>query len=110
MEHSMTKRDVTTSKTTKKTVKKSEATAAKQGGISVQQLAKQIGIDVERLLTQLKSAKIAASGPESMLPEGAKEKLLHYLQAHHGAKSDAAPEKIVLRRAKTSEIKITSGH
>ncbi len=108
----MTKRDVSTSKTakTKTTVKKDESTASKQGGIPVQQLAKQIGIEVDRLLTQLKSAKIAASGPDAILSEEAKEKLLHYLQAHHGAKSDAAPEKIVLRRAKTSEIKITSGH
>lgn len=109
----MTKRDVTTSKTTKKavkTVKKSETASEKQGGISVQQLAKQIGIPEERLLTQLKSAKISASGPDAILSEEAKEKLLHYLQAHHGAKSEASPEKIVLRRAKTSEIKITSGH
>ncbi len=106
----MTKRDVTTSKTTKTVVKKKEAPAAKTGGISVQQLAKQIGIPVERLLTQLQSAKISASGPEDILADDAKEKLLHYLQTHHGAKSDAAPEKIVLRRAKTSEIKITSGH
>ncbi len=105
----MTKRDVTTSKATKK-VEKKEASATKQGGISVQQLAKQVGIPVERLLTQLHNAKIPASGPDDVVAEEAKEKLLHYLQAHHGAKSDAIPEKIVLRRAKTSEIKITSGH
>lgn len=105
----MTKRDVTASKTTK-TVKKKEKSPAKQAGISVQQLAEQVGIPVERLLTQLQNAKIPASGPDDIVAEEAKEKLLHYLQAHHGAKNDAVPEKIVLRRAKTSEIKITSGH
>jgi len=105
----MTKRAVTTTKTAQATSKK-EMPSAKQGGISVQQLAKQTGISVERLLAQFKEAKIAVSGPDDVVAEDAKEKLLHYLQAHHGAKSEAASDKIVLRRAKTSEIKITSGH
>lgn len=100
---------VTTTKTPRITRKK-EAPEVKQSSISVQQLAQQIGVSVERLLTQFKEAKISASGPDSVVSEEEKEKLLHYLQAHHGARSDAAPEKIVLRRAKTSEIKITSGH
>jgi len=90
--------------------KKKETSEVKQDGISVQQLALQIGISVERLLTQFKQAAIPASGPDDVVAEEDKEKLLHYLQAHHGAKSDAVPGKIVLRRAKTSEIKITSGH
>ncbi len=106
----MTKRDVTTSKAAPKLARKKEAPEAKQSSISVQQLALQIGVSVDRLLTQFKDAKISVSGPDDVVAEEEKEKLLHYLQAHHGAKNDAAPEKIVLRRAKTSEIKITSGH
>jgi translation initiation factor IF-2 len=101
----MTKRDVTTSKLTRK-----KATESKPAGMSVQQLADQIGVSVDRLLMQFKDAKISVSGPEAIIAEEEKEKLLHYLQAHHGAKSEGASEKIVLRRAKTSEIKITSGH
>lgn len=105
----MTKNDVITSKRPK-LARKKEIPKAKKSGVSVEKLAQQTGISVERLLTQLKNANIVVSGLDTVLAEEEKEKLLHYLQAHHGAKSDAMPEKIVLRRAKTSEIKITSGH
>lgn len=101
----MTKRDVTTSK-----LMRNKTTESKAAGISVQQLAAQIGVSVERLLLQFKDAKISVLGSEDIVAEEEKEKLLHYLQAHHGAKNEAASEKIILRRARTSEIKITSGH
>ena len=43
--------------------------------------------------------------------EEQKQKLLRYLQQHHGGTSRiAGPEKIVLRRAKTSEIKLGGTH
>lgn len=73
-------------------------------GVSVTQLAADIGISVERLLTQFKLANIHITGADKMVSEEEKQKLLLYLQQHHGAK---APEKIILRRAKTSEIKVT---
>ena len=60
----MTKRDVTTSKLTRK-----KETASKSAGISVQQLATQIGVSVERLLMQFKDAKISVSGPEDIVAE-----------------------------------------
>lgn len=75
-------------------------------GVSVTQLAADIGISVERLLAQFKVASISVSGADGMVSEEEKQKLLLYLQQHHGAKADAAPEKIILRRAKTSEIKV----
>lgn len=105
----MTAKDVTTSKLTKRTTQK-DMSEPKKNNISVEQLAQQIGVSVERLLMQFKDAHISVSGPEDIVAEKDKEKLLRYLQAHHGAKSEGAPDKIVLRRAKTSEIKITSGH
>ena len=46
---------------------------------------------------------------DDIVSEEEKQKLLRYLQQHHGAKSDVLPEKIVLRRAKTSEIKVAGG-
>lgn len=76
-------------------------------GVSVNQLAADIGVSVERLLTQFEDAKIGINSADAVVSEEEKQKLLRYLQQHHGAKSDRSPEKIVLRRAKTSEIKVT---
>lgn len=76
-------------------------------GVSVNQLAASIGVSIERLLSQFKDAGIVVSGADAVVSEEEKQKLLRYLQGHHGAKKEgAAPEKIVLRRAKTSEIKV----
>jgi translation initiation factor IF-2 len=86
--------------------KKGSATNVKSG-VSVKQLATDIGVSEERLLLQLKDAKINVAKVDDIVSEDEKQKLLRYLQQHHGAKSDAAPEKIVLRRAKTSEIKVS---
>ncbi len=80
-------------------------TNVKKQGVSVKQLAVDIGVSVERLLMQFNDAQIKISGVDDTVSEEEKQKLLRYLQQHHGAKS-AAPEKIILRRAKTSEIKV----
>src|SRR3990167_10502289 len=88
------------------TEKKASVKSAKAQSVSVTQLAASIGISVDRLLAQLGNAQINVSGADAMIAEKEKQKLLKYLQQHHGAKTDSAPEKIVLRRAKTSEIKV----
>ena len=88
------------------TEKKTAVKSAKAQGVSVTQLAASIGISVDRLLMQLKNAQINVTGVDDIIAEKEKQKLLRYLQQHHGARADAAPEKIVLRRAKTSEIKV----
>src|SRR5580692_396374 len=85
---------------------KDAAKQAKKSGVLVVQLATDIGVTVERLLTQFKDAKIKIENADDIVSEEEKQKLLRYLQQHHGAKSDAHPEKIILRRAKTSEIKV----
>jgi translation initiation factor IF-2 len=77
-----------------------------KSGVSVKQLATDIGVSEERLLLQFKDAQINVKSIDDIVSEEEKQKLLRYLQQNHGAKSDAAPEKIVLRRAKTSEIKV----
>lgn len=77
-----------------------------KSGVLVSQLAADIGISVERLLVQFKDARIKIEQAGDIVSEEEKQKLLRYLQQHHGAKSDAQPEKIILRRAKTSEIKV----
>ena len=88
------------------TEKKTAVKSAKAQGASVTQLATSIGISVDRLLMQLKNAQINVTSADDIIAEKEKQKLLRYLQQHHGARADAAPEKIVLRRAKTSEIKV----
>lgn len=89
----------------KKSVKETE-----KEGVSVKQFADEIGITPERLLSQLKDAGIKIAGSKDLISEEQKQKLLRYLQQQHGAKQNAAPEKIVLRRAKTSEIKLGGSH
>jgi translation initiation factor IF-2 len=76
-------------------------------GVSVKQLATDIGVSEERLLMQFKNAKINIASVDDIVSEEEKQKLLRFLQQNHGAKVDAAPEKIILRRAKTSEIKVS---
>lgn len=87
--------------------KKTSTKKVAKDGVSVNQLAVDIGISVERLLTQFENAKISINSADAMVSEEEKQKLLRYLQQHHGAKSDRVPDKIVLRRAKTSEIKVS---
>lgn len=86
--------------------KKSSATQAIKPGVTAAQFAVALGVSLERLFVQFKDAKISIENADDIVSEEEKQKLLRYLQQHHGAKSDAQPEKIVLRRAKISEIKV----
>ncbi len=91
----------------KRTVKKIETPAVTKTGVSVAKFAADTGVTVDQLLIQLKNAGIQV-GADDHLSEETKQKLLRYLQKHHGAKNEAgAQEKIILRRAKTSEIKVS---
>lgn len=85
-------------------------TRVKKSGISVAQLASDTGVpSVENLIAQLKNANIKVDSADDILTEEQKFKFLLYLQKNHGAKADTTPEKIVLRRAKTTEIKVAGG-
>lgn len=81
----------------------------KEDGVTVKQFADEIGVKADRLLSQFKDAGIVFATIEASVNEEQKQKLLRYLQQHHGAKSANVPEKIVLRRAKMSEIKVGGG-
>lgn len=89
-------------------------TAAEDKGISVRQFASQIGVkadDIDHLIEQFKKAGIDIASADALVNEDQKQKLLnYYLQQTHGVKQDAEPEKIVLRRAKTREIKLGGSH
>lgn len=79
-------------------------------GVTVKQFADEIGVKPERLLDQFKDAGIKIGKATDSVTQEQKQQLLKYLQQHHGAKQDAVPDKIVLRRAKTSEIKVGGSH
>ncbi len=84
-------------------------TTSKEGGVPLEKFAADIGASsVDDLLLQFKKAKINVTKENPNVSEEQMQTFLRYLQDHHGAKKDAAPEKIVLRRAKTSEIKVSS--
>lgn len=89
---------------------KKVAQDTEKDGVSVKQFADEIGVKPDRLLGQFKDAGIKIASINDSVSEEEKQKLLRYLQQHHGAKQDAAPDKIVLRRAKTSEIKLGGSH
>lgn len=89
---------------------KKVAQDTEKDGVSVKQFADEIGVKPDRLLSQFKDAGINIASTNDSVSEDEKQKLLRYLQQHHGAKQDAAPDKIVLRRAKTSEIKVGGSH
>lgn len=90
-------------------VKKAEQENEKEG-VSVKQFADEIGIKPDRLMSQFKDAGISITNINDLVSEEQKQELLRYLQQHHGAKQETAPDKIVLRRAKTSEIKLGGSH
>lgn len=83
---------------------------AEKESVSVKQFADEIGVTPDRLLSQFKDAGIPLANVDEAVSREQKQQLLRYLQQHHGAKSDTVPDKIVLRRAKTSEIKLGGSH
>lgn len=117
----MVKKDEAIAPEKPKTMKKAAATAhhesdngalrsarkVQNSGVSVAQLAASIGVTVDRLLTQFKDAGIEIKDTNDLVSEDKKQELLRYLQKHHGAKKEPSQEKIILRRAKTSEIKVS---
>ncbi len=86
--------------------KKSPAKQTKKPAVLASDFAAELNVSLERLFVQFKAAKIKIENADDIVSEEEKQKLLRYLQQHHGGKSDAKPEKIILRRAKISEIKV----
>ena len=90
-----------------KTVKGKET---EKEGVSVKHFADEIGVKPDRLLSQFNDAGIQIASVDDVVTQDQKQKLLTYLQQHHGVKETTSPDKIVLRRAKTSEIKLGGSH
>lgn len=78
----------------------------KKESVTFKQFAKEVGVPGERLRSQFDDAGIPIEDEEAEISEDQKQAFLKYLRAKH----ETGPEKIVLRRAKTSEIKLTGVH
>ena len=71
--------------------------------VTVEQLAKEIGTPVERLVSQLADAGVTKSVADSVT-EQEKETLLEHLKKQHGDDSAAKPSKMTLSRKKKSTL------
>ena len=77
---------------------------------SVKQLAEQVHTPVDRLLEQLREAGVKATGPDSMVSDSDKQRLLAALRTAHGKDSGAAqPARITLKRRSQEELKVPAG-
>ncbi|MDZ4731261.1 MAG: translation initiation factor IF-2 [Xanthomonadales bacterium] len=77
--------------------------------VTVEQLAEVLGIDVDKLIAQLKHAGMDASTGSDPVSNEDKKKLLAHLRASHGkADNDAtAPKKVTLKRKTVSELRVS---
>ncbi|MFO1435990.1 MAG: translation initiation factor IF-2 [Gammaproteobacteria bacterium] len=76
-------------------------------GVTVKQFAEQVGISVERLLSQLSEAGLSAKSAQDAINDDEKSQLLAYLRRAHGRTEDAPePTRITLRRKTVSELKV----
>ena len=76
--------------------------------VTVSELAKSVGISVERILTQMKQAGLSHEAAEDLVSAEEKQQLLTFLKSSHG-ESVVAPKKITLKRKTTTTLKTGSG-
>jgi len=77
--------------------------------VTVSQLAGVLGVDVSKLLSQLKTAGIEANSGDDAVSNDDKKKLLAYLRASHGKKENdvTAPRQVTLKRKTVSELRVS---
>ncbi|MEF3193452.1 MAG: translation initiation factor IF-2 [Halothiobacillaceae bacterium] len=77
---------------------------------TVRQLAEQVRTSVDRLLEQLKEAGVNASGPDAIVSDEDKLRLLTHLRKSHGKEAGTAlPARITLKRRTQEELKVPAG-
>ena len=80
--------------------------------ITIRQLAGMVGTPEDKLLTQLAEAGMQFEGPDQVISNREKTKLLDFLRRNHGKQASAAaatPKQITLKRRKVSEITVAGG-
>jgi translation initiation factor IF-2 len=78
--------------------------------VTVRQLAEQVGIPVDRLLSQLGESGLPHSDADESINEKDRTQLLNHLRRLQGKEpegADEAPKKIVLKRKAVRELKVT---
>jgi translation initiation factor IF-2 len=75
--------------------------------VTAKQLSEVIGINVEKLLDQLKAAGVQVSGANDPISDDDKLKLLDSLRSSHGKEESGGPRKITLNRKSKSEIRVS---
>jgi len=80
--------------------------------VTVSELAKVVGVSVERLLSQVKEAGLPHTKADDSISKEDKSTLLGFLRRSHGdgESSDAAPKKITLKRKTVETLKSASNH
>ena len=76
--------------------------------VTVKQLAEDVGIPVELLLSQLTEAGLPKENAEDSISDSEKKQLLTFLRESHGKKnepSESGPKKITLKRKTVSELR-----
>jgi len=83
--------------------------------VTIKQLAKVLGMPVDKLLGQLSEAGMKFSDPEQIISSTEKVKLLGFLRRTHGKgelaateSDDSSPRQITLKRRKVSELKVAT--
>ncbi|MDM7322739.1 MAG: translation initiation factor IF-2, partial [Gammaproteobacteria bacterium] len=77
---------------------------------TVKQLAEQVRTSVDRLLEQLKDAGVSVSGPDAIVSDEDKLRLLTHLRKSHGKEAgEARPARITLKRRSQEELKVPAG-
>ncbi|MCX7945811.1 MAG: translation initiation factor IF-2 [Hydrogenophilus sp.] len=71
---------------------------------NVRELAAELGVEVERLIAQLREAGVAVRDADSSLSASDKEQLLSYLKRQHGGGEE---RRITLKRKETTAIRAT---
>ena len=80
--------------------------------ITIKQLASMVGTPEDKLLAQLAEAGMQFQGPDQVISNREKTKLLDFLRSNHGKQSAEAavtPRQITLKRRKVSEITVAGG-
>ena len=79
--------------------------------VTAKQLSEVIGVNVEKLLDQLKTAGVEISSADDPISDEDKMKLLESLRSSHGKEESSGPKKFTLRRKSKSELRVagTSG-
>jgi len=80
--------------------------------VTISELARVVGVSVDKLLSQVKEAGLPHTSAEESITNDDKNTLLVFLRRSHGDKeaTDAAPRKITLKRKTIATLKSPSSH